>query len=70
MFYLSKIKYSKRQFCFPGGRPDSPSGVTGAGYPGAAGPPTQNMYSSCKLQGPPSPPETKVEYKIDILTID
>ena len=47
-------------FCFAGGRPDSPSGVSGAGYPGAAGPPTQNMYSSCKLQGPPSPPETKV----------
>ena len=56
-------------------RPDSPNGVVGGGaaggYPGAtvpggggagagAGGGGQSMYSSCKLQGPPSPPETKV----------
>ena len=37
-------------------RPDSPG--AGAGYPGAGV--GQSMYQSCKLQGPPSPPETKV----------
>ncbi len=45
-----------------GARSDSPGGGAGAGtgqYPGqGAG---QNMYT-CKMQGPPSPQETKVRY--------
>ena len=43
-----------------GARSDSPGVGAGPGpqYPGGAGP-AQNMYS-CKMQGPPSPQETKV----------
>ena len=38
-----------------GARSDSPGGGAGPGYPGQPG----AMYS-CKMQGPPSPQETKV----------
>ena len=44
-----------------GARSDSPGGGAGGGqYPGQGGT-GQNMYS-CKMQGPPSPQETKVTY--------
>ena len=44
-----------------GARSDSPGGGAGGGaqYPGQGAGPGQNMYS-CKMQGPPSPQETKV----------
>ena len=49
-----------------GARSDSPGGGAGGGqYPGQGGT-GQNMYS-CKMQGPPSPQETKVTYIIFIV---